>query len=955
MSGYDKWGNPIGGATGGGGGFDKWGNPTQSAPVISAPKPSGGGGGFLGLVGNLGSDLYHTVTDSYAGAKQLGSGIAHGWTTNESLGSAWNDPKDILGMVHAWVANERHVYGSAIHGNFHPLYEHPLTPILDLATVLTAGGGAALRGSRLGAFGSKAADFARSDRVLQSENLADRLNTARTFQGRLRQNAYDRFSMQNPNFPVVGANARLAKIATSRAGRLAQRATIPVRDFQTTVAGLSRDEKFALHVAAEGVPLNERLNFFRSIPGKQAKSYVSALSRPGVAKALEDPSPRFLTALDKARNLEATAGQRLVDTGQLTNDIRANRAFLPQRMMREGEPVAENAINPSFGAPFRFPHVAEGAKPSEFIAPRANPLGKVKDLGQLKKNTGARLGTAKFLSNPEQVYARDYLSTMRHEHLLQIQHGVLDKVARPLGEEAGTIGGKLPNEHYYRPSYTRSSTTPIPRAIREEDALAQDRAVMHGETPTGETALGHAAGESVFQAHNAPADLREAIQNGDLQKLADAGVKRIPDAFGKRYIGQFGGTPAWARFLIDRPLDVWRAITLNARPAWMVNNLIGNNLQFFLRHPSGAESYLRALLRTERGDAKVVQLRNWTFKIPTLRRKYERIFNEVSPEIHSAGLYGTQTRVTNAGVYQPLLDRSAAVRAATKLALPVKAILTPVKGVARGITWLERHFAEDAPREAAMLQELHPFIEKLKSAGMSTEQALKSLDPRDVELAVDRMHDAMGDFNNLSATERRIVRRVIPFWSWYRVITTVSAKYAARYPGRVDFINAVAQQAASEDKNLPSWLQGEIQLGPAKGGVQPVLTTSGINPYQTLVQEVTSNPSSMLNPFAAAMMTGFTGKDTFGQDYKGWGSQVGPSPNLLGYLKRSGGAFAYDTVPGQLGLKLTGNAHNSKIYAPKTYGHLGPIPINDALLQYFGLPIRHVRVSQAKVDQRKGY
>lgn len=976
MSDWSKYGSSGGGS--GGSDWSKYGS--SGGGWVSTGGGGGGGGGIFGgienfigshgghtvggLVSNLGSDAYHTVTDLPAGLNAVGSQLW--WEAShphpllggsKSINDELHNPHGFYSKsVRPYVANERHIYGAALHGNFHPLYEHPLTPILDLATIATGGGAAALKVGRLGALGSRAAEIANSDRVLQLEGLGERLNQSRTLQGRVRQRMFDTYSMAHQDAPIVGSASRLNRISMSRAYRQSLRDMIPVGKYRQLIHPLTRDERTALHIAAEGVPLDERLSFYKSLPQTRTiKRYAASIDKPGVREALANPSENLVKAVNGARDIEDIASQRLIETGQLTPEIRAERALLPQRIMRDAEVTTENAVHPAFGSPFRLPHIDAEAKSGLYTAPKAAPLGKAKELGVLKKNTGARLRAGAVATDPE-TFVRDLLQTQRHEHLLTMQRNVLDKVAKPLStdsfDEHGNpvFGGKLANEHYYRPSYNRKSTTPIPRSIREEEALARD---LETE-PQRAAGLEHTAKESVFTEKNAPADVREAVLSGDIERLNQLGVQRVPSAFGKRFTSNFAGTHPAMRFFFDRPLDVWRALTLNLRPAWMVNNLVGNNLMYFLRHPGGAGEYLQTLLRTERGEDKVRQLWKWTIKHPTIRRKYESLFNEIAPEIHSSGLYATQTRVTNPGVYQSILDRSATVRAAKKLGLAAKAVSSPLRAFGRGVTFFERHIAEDAPREAAMLRELKPLVGKFKKAGMSTEQALKSLDPRDVELAVDRVNDALGDFNSLSATERRVVRRFIPFWSWYRVIVTVSGKFAARYPGRVLLLHAIAQQAKDEDKNLPSWLKGEIQLGPVKGGVQPVLTTAGINPYQTLPQVATENPASLLNPFIGAGIAGVSNVDPFtGNTYQGYGANSGFNPADVG--RRTAGAFFSGLAPTRLGLQLTGNAHNSKIYAPKTYGHAGPVPINDALLQYLGLPIRHVRVRQAKEDQRKGY
>ena len=51
------------------------------------------------------------------------------------------------------------------------------------------------------------------------------------------------------------------------------------------------------------------------------------------------------------------------------------------------------------------------------------------------------------------------------------------------------------------------------------------------------------------------------------------------------------------RLMVDRPTDVWRAFTLKFRPAWTVNNIVGQHILYAMHHagPAGAIAYLQAL------------------------------------------------------------------------------------------------------------------------------------------------------------------------------------------------------------------------------------------------------------------------------------------------------------------------------------------------------------------------
>jgi hypothetical protein len=970
------WGSVYGGGGSGGSSGGGWagtyGGGVSGVSAGSFHHSGGGGGGLLGLIENLGSDVGSTITNLPRGVVGLGSQLW--WEAKhphplldgmKSIEAELHNPHGLYSQtVRPFVKSERHIYGSALHGNFHPLYEHPLQPILDLASVVTGGGTLAAKAGEAGLLGGRVGNLARAERVLRSSKLEEPLNTARTLQGRYLQREFDRFSMEHPDMPVLGANPRLAKISEIRKYRNTIRASLPAREFQRVTAPLTKDEKFAFHVGAEGVPLHERIDFYRKElhdnPTPQLRDYVHRLESDGVANVLEHPRTEFVDALEEGRKLQETATQRLVDAGQLTPETHAARTLLPQEIMSpEGTQIAAdtNRVHESLPAPFRFPHIGEEAgKPGLFTSPsNAAALRPPKTPGFLKRSEAVRLRTARLMTNPE-VLTRDYLATMRHEHLNELYHKVIRPASQEIDRSLERTGFKKPDEFYV----WEKTSQRAPRTVTQQEAMSRDLGMI--DAAGEETALGATARERVFQnAEDAPAEIRDAIRNRDFDKLEEMGVRRVPAAFAKRYQSNFASTGKWIRLFWDRPLDVWRAMTLNYRPAWMVNNLVGNAAQYALRYagPNGAASFLRALLATERGDAKFLQIRNYTMRIPTLRRKYGRIFGELMPEVHGTGLYSTQSRITKGGVYQSTIDAATANKAARALSVPAKAVKAIVTAIPKGITAFERSIAEAVPREAAMMNELRPVIRKLGLTNMSWEDALRAVAKHDaenatrhVELATDRMLDYMGDFNALNATERRVIKRFVPFESWYRVIVQVTAKFALHYPARVNLLRAIGESYDADNKDLPSWLKGAIPLGPEEGGVQPMLTTMGLNPYETIPQLATQNPAGILAFPLQGAMVGATGVDPFTQgSYRGIGASQGYDP--VSVLRRGFGSMLEGQVPYRLYQQTVGTPP-AYLYRPKTYGHVGPVAINDALLQYLGLPIRHVNKPVARTYAREG-
>lgn len=651
-----------------------------------------------------------------------------------------------------------------------------------------------------------------------------------------------------------------------------------------------------------------------------------------------------------------------------STSVREEAAYtIPERNPAEVAAAGVNPVHPDFPAPFRFPHARQGVMPGQFMSPKTEAmLGKNMPLRQLRHNAGKLLSDALMITDPERVLSRDFLSTMRWLMIEMMQREYLDKIAfEPVAELAQT-GYKRPQDYYYRPSHEATTTTPLPKHMQLEQGLTQDRSLVSSEA--GDATLEDAS-RGIVTKNLSDLGL-DKYDEHLLEKMNEQGIKVIHKAYGRDFRSEFKATNWAVRAFYDRPLDVWRMITLNYRPAWAINNFVGNGLMGLARYgPAGAAAYLRVLLSVERGDDKLVRIKKfrsierYTMRIPTLRRKYGELFSDLAPEIHSAGLFGVETRRTHLGYHQEKVDAILApIKARTPSAVStvVKGGVRAVEGVGKGITRAEILFAEDTGREAAFILEaggdldrIREFARKAGEGNISLAEALKRMDRPSVERAVQRINDVLGDFNDLSHTERSILRRVIPFYSWYKVIVKVSAKYAARYPARLLLLKNIAEaRDRTDEPPLPSWMEGALLVGGPSHGTQALLTTQGVNPYQTLTQLSQNGPGGLVSAPINSFVVGLTGREpTFGglQDYYGPGATE--KGGWEGFLQRYAGSFAAAFPPVSQGpnIKDTGN-YEGKLYDPHEY-HAGPLSVNDFLLQYMGLPLRHVRLSEARQDR----
>ncbi len=269
-----------------------------------------------------------------------------------------------------------------------------------------------------------------------------------------------------------------------------------------------------------------------------------------------------------------------------------------------------------------------------------------------------------------------------------------------------------------------------------------------------------------------------------------------------------------------------------------------------------------------------------------------------------------------------------------------------------------------------------PFtlMDRLFGAKGYDEKILAEATPAEKKAILDSVNKGLGNFSTLTPFERKYMRRIFPFYAWFKVIGAVSKDLLIDSPARVNLIYNM-EKVAKQNPDLipqglmPSWLQGALSLGPAKNGVQPVLSMQGLNPFATLPQLAQAGKSivqpgsgssalGLLGPAPAALDL-FQGVDPFlGGTYKG--PAANQSPIVRAILGTLAGLpevpVAQSILTGRNipGLPSIGAPGPSKTYAPETH-HLGPLNLNDQLLAYLGFPRKNVRLTKAHEYAKKGY
>lgn len=152
----------------------------------------------------------------------------------------------------------------------------------------------------------------------------------------------------------------------------------------------------------------------------------------------------------------------------------------------------------------------------------------------------------------------------------------------------------------------------------------------------------------------------------------------------------------------------------------------------------------------------------------------------------------------------------------------------------------------------------------------------------------------LGNFERLTPFERRVMRRVFPFYAWTKHVTKLSTKLATEDPARVAWNMALPLIFAPEDQDFegPSWLQAMANVGDDK-----FMSLGWAFPFSVAGEFDPSNPqefvASQLSPVIGTAYSLATGNDpSFGR-FEAMSSPdtpYGQSPGFLPFSNPLGAA-----------------------------------------------------------------
>lgn len=332
--------------------------------------------------------------------------------------------------------------------------------------------------------------------------------------------------------------------------------------------------------------------------------------------------------------------------------------------------------------------------------------------------------------------------------------------------------------------------------------------------------------------------------------VTKAKLYQVPKAKAAELQKNVTTTNPYIKVFYDKPLDAFRFAALAFYPRYHFNNIIGNAVfsivsgdvfnpkAFYISHqarkqpgllPDDLFGGVHAVERTTSG-----KMGGAVDRIPWLKHTIE-----LHDHFLDSGKVGGVVRNLEEGaskyVLKPLV-------AAGNKSFQVGQY---VDDLFKGAAYVNR----------ALKEERKGMITRMTTSVDDTLKLLErnKLNTKQRERIIQDVHDWYYYGLNLMDFERRIVRRVLPFYTWLRWATLYSYRITTEAPVRANIISNMAQDFymfTGQDQLPEEWLKGSVPIGTGENGEVYYLRTAGMNPFSHLNDFF--NEGGMTTAFKAA-------------------------------------------------------------------------------------------------------
>jgi hypothetical protein len=298
----------------------------------------------------------------------------------------------------------------------------------------------------------------------------------------------------------------------------------------------------------------------------------------------------------------------------------------------------------------------------------------------------------------------------------------------------------------------------------------------------------------------------------------------IPESLYKRFMKELD--PPMKIPGLDQMTAAWRMSVVSAlRPAFLVNNFLGQTALLAIAHTNF------------KGFRSLVQYAT----SPALRKELRQ----------GAGA------LEGSGQASVLARQTSELAGASKVGQKIGTASDAIGRFGQALT-------DDPFRRMAFAGEVLPTARKLMKQhkgdpDYTIHNAVQEVlaDPKTMDRIERKVLDDLVDFDDLSRTERELVRRVLPFYSWTKGSGKIMVNLLMDRPLAVNVgVNLGLQYQEDLEKEfggeIPDYVKGAIPFGKREGSQQKIWSTNAINPFVTPadtlsqgIQLATGGPSSI--------------------------------------------------------------------------------------------------------------
>lgn len=872
------------------------------------------GGGFLGDVGgffgNLGKDIGDFGKGFLPGLWEQGKSIAK--TIGEGGGSdpfsglaqgtvkTWNKPGYVgETVIKPQAETFARDFSNIAHGRWNELYEHPLSPILSVASVASLGGGAAARAGRfglarteaesgLGRLSTRATSLNDRDIPLFStDRLAQRpaislgstdirRRYTPTTMGKIGQSALDALSLSrrmgnvpgvgrfiNQDTPILGVRRRtvgkemLSDFSTMEAQRSSVLANPVYFEISKAFKDLTEPESTAMWLAMRGINTPERLDALAELWGKSIRGEAPE------GFNLNETVPELMSDPVKASQAVAHVQKNISDL--MNPDVRELVINNTDKMVDAAEKWSRDVY-----------HGMEDLEiPDEIHNERIQQSQKFLD-----EFRGEEGGTNPLGIRIEPTYVPD-------RNIIDMEWkspGIKGRFLNKEGELVPKLRERVPpertQENLFRsdttPSYLHKSSgaTFLSGAFRTDNKILLDHikqrqqdlvdkvykrevvekwAVKEADPETGEIKSVRAKNTSEMQ--------KKGYNNVDYALVHTD----FPWQFFKNEDDMLKGVVARGHKLVDEGILPDTPEFVKQIEAYIADNAhqFTRQIQGVIRRPGYVVprqfyEYQKKLFGVHDPFIPGVQ---WMVNAQRVWRSFTLSFmprwamntavgsflqaivsGAINPREYWLGFQMNKAGELPAG---SVLGKSALSHEVGgivgKRSEYIASKVQAIEDFFRGGVFVHMMKKEDRRAMAEMGETIKSYYEHGLSERQRLNQIIHELGPEGIRDIVDDTNRFMYNYTHLGPVERRYVRQIVPFWGWYKFITKLAWRLPAEYPGRTYLmanISAIGNEHLAENGAVPEWLKGALILANV-GGQLTYISGMGSNPF-----------SSFANPLA---------------------------------------------------------------------------------------------------------